>query len=140
MNYDFKLDTDYIDWNEVCEVIEKAGLSTRTQEVAKMAFENSFRKVFVFDSTKLIGTGRAISDGIAQAAIYDIAVLPQYQKCGIGKMIMEKLHEGLQGMNILLYANPSAQNFYKKLGYSKMLTGMAKFKNASLMRERGFIE
>lgn len=140
MSYIIKLDTKDINWVEVREVIEKAGLSTRTVELTEKAFKNSYRKVFIFDKSRLIGTGRAISDGIAQAAIYDIAVLPGYQKHGIGRLIMETLHEGLIDMNILLYANPTAQNFYKKLGYSKMLTGMAKFKNEDVMRQRGFIE
>jgi ribosomal protein S18 acetylase RimI-like enzyme len=43
-------------------------------------------------------------------------------------------------MNILLYANPTAVSFYRKLGYSRMLTGMARFKNETHMRARGFIE
>lgn len=140
MNYKVKLDTNNINWIEVLQVIEKAGLSTRSVEITQRAFENSYRKVFIFDKDKLIGTGRAISDGISQAAIYDIAVLPEYQKQSIGKLIMEALEKGLPDMNILLYANPTAQGFYRKLGYSKMLTGMARFKKEALMRERGFIE
>jgi ribosomal protein S18 acetylase RimI-like enzyme len=140
MSYTIKLDTEDINWIEVRAVIEKSGLSTRSVELTEKAFKNSYRIVFIFNNDKLIGTGRAISDGIAQAAIYDIAVLPEYQKQGIGNLIMETLQEGLTGMNILLYANPTAQNFYSKLGYSKMLTGMARFKNEDIMRQRGFIE
>lgn len=140
MNYKVNLDTSNINWREVRGVIEKAGLSTRSVEITQRAFENSYRTVFVFDSHHLIGTGRAISDGVSQAAIYDIAVLPQYQKQGIGKIIMGKLQEGLSDMNILLYANPTAVSFYRKLGYSNMLTGMARFKNEAHMRARGFIE
>ncbi|MBL4937423.1 GNAT family N-acetyltransferase [Clostridium sp. YIM B02515] len=140
MNIKLKFDCDNINWEIVCEVIEKAGLSTHPVKETQIAFENSFACVFVFDDDNLIGTGRAISDGVFQAGIYDIAVLPEYHKKGIGRVIMEGLESKLQNMNIILYANPTAQSFYKKLGYSKMLTGMAKFKNEESMRNRGFIE
>ena len=140
MDYRIELTHEKVEWNEVYDVIKKAGLSTHSVERTQIAFENSYAKVFVFDENKLIGTGRAISDSISQAAIYDIAVLPEYQGKGIGKVIVEELHKKLQNMNILLYARPGAEKFYEKLGYSKMLTGMARFNNSELMRQKGFIE
>lgn len=140
MSYNINLNCDEINWEELCDVIKKAGLATHPVEIMKTAFENSYLKVFIFDNDKLIGTGRAISDGAYQAAIYDIAVLPEYQKKGIGKIIMEELHSKLAGFNIILYANPTAEKFYRRLGYSKMLTGMGVFKNDASMRSRGFID
>ncbi|MCM0647388.1 GNAT family N-acetyltransferase [Clostridium swellfunianum] len=140
MDFIIKHDLTDIDFEEVCQVIHKAGLSTHAVDLTKKAFENSYLTVFVFDGDKLIGTGRAISDGVYQAGIYDIAVLPNYQGKGIGRLIMEELHKNLEGINIILYANPTAVEFYKRLGYSKMLTGMARFKNQALMREKKFIE
>lgn len=140
MSYVVKLDCNDIDWKNVLEVIQRAGLSVRSAEETQKAFENSFLRVFIFDEGKLIGTGRAISDGVYQAAIYDIAVLPEYQGRGIGKMIMETLHSHLKGFNTILYAKPYAVEFYKKLGYSKLLTGMGRFYNQEAMREKKFIE
>lgn len=139
MNFRIDFNSDNINWEEVCEVLHKAGLSTRSADETQKAFEGSYLKVFVFHEERLVGTGRAISDGVYQAAIYDIAVLPEYQGKGIGRRIIENLHKKLEGFNIILYANPTAENFYKKLGYSKMLTGMARFKNEAVMREKGFI-
>jgi ribosomal protein S18 acetylase RimI-like enzyme len=136
MDYRFEFDCRNIHWEEVCQVIHKAGLSTHATDLTQKAFENSYTKVFVFHDNKLIGTGRAISDGVYQAGIYDIAVLPEYQGKSIGRKIMEELHKNLEGFNIILYARPSALDFYKKLGYSKMLTGMARFKNEDIMREK----
>ena len=37
---------------------------------------------------KIVGFGRAISDGEYQSAIYDV-VLPEYQNQGVGKLIMD---------------------------------------------------
>ena len=64
-----------INWNYVSEILKKVGMAYFEGEVHKKAFENSHTVVFVFDGDKLIGFGRAISDGIYQAAIYDVAVL-----------------------------------------------------------------
>ncbi|WP_378952022.1 GNAT family N-acetyltransferase [Pelosinus sp. sgz500959] len=140
MCYRIQENIDNIDWQEVCKVLREAGLTTHSTELTRKAFKNSYRVVFVFDNELLIGVGRAISDGAYQAAIYDIAVLPSYQGKKIGKLIVDEIHKGLQEINIILYASLGKEAFYNKIGYNKMLTGMAKFKNQNIMREKGFID
>ena len=75
-----------------------------------------------------------------QAAIYDVAVLPEYQKRGIGKLIIHKIVESLPGCNFILYASPGKEDFYKKLDFRKMKTGMALFGNAEAMVRKGMVE
>lgn len=140
MLYRIQENSDHIDWQAVCRVLREAGLATHSVELTRKAFENSYRTVFVFDNDLLIGVGRAISDGAYQAAIYDIAVLPLYQGKQVGRLIVDEIHKALQEINIILYASPGKESFYKKIGYNKMLTGMAKFKNQSMMRDKGFID
>lgn len=129
-----------INWQVVVQLLSRAGLSTQTPERTQKAFEGSAVTVFIYDGEALVGTGRAISDGVYQAAVYDIAVLPEYQGKSVGRMIMEEINKELSDYNILLYARHTAVDFYKKLGYSKMLTGMAKFKDALKARDKKFIE
>jgi len=140
MQYRIQRKGDHIDWQEVCKVLQEAGLATHSVELTRKAFENSYCEVFVFDSDLLIGVGRAISDGAYQAAIYDIAVLPTYQGKKVGRLIVDEIHRDLQNINIILYASPGKEPFYSKIGYCRMITGMAKFNNESIMREKGFIE
>jgi GNAT superfamily N-acetyltransferase len=140
MEYRLQTDCDNIDWASVCRVIAEAGLATHPAEVTEKAFRNSYRVVFVFAAGELVGVGRALSDGAYQAGIYDIAVLPALHGRKLGRLIIEELHKGLEGMNVVLYARPGVEPFYRKLGYSRMLTGMARFKAPALMREKGFIE
>jgi len=140
MQYRIQRNVEHIDWQIVCKVLQEAGLAVHPVELTRKAFENSYCKVFVFDNDLLIGVGRAISDGAYQAAIYDIAVLPTYQGKKVGKLIVDEIHKDLQKINIILYASPGKEPFYRKLGYFRMLTGMANFNNASIMREKGFIE
>ncbi len=140
MQYSVQNHCTGIDWQNVYHVLQEAGLASHSLELTQKAFENSFRVVFVFDQNQLIGVGRAISDGAYEAAVYDIAVLPPYQGKQVGKLIIHEIQRGLPDINIILYARPGVEPFYKKLGYSKMLTGMAKFHREERMRERGFIE
>lgn len=140
MQYEIKTDCEGILWPNVCNLIGRAGLATHSIEVTKKAFENSYRVVFVVDKGLVIACGRMLSDGAYQAAIYDIAVLPEYQGKKIGKLIMDELHKDLGDINVILYASPGKEAFYQKLGYRKMLTGMADFVNEDRMKENGFIE
>ncbi len=88
----------------------------------------------------MIGFGRAISDGAYQAAIYDVAVNPEFQKKGLGNIIIENILERLPECNIILYASPGKEGFYIKNDFRKMKTGMALFTNAQTMSEKGFTE
>ncbi|MHC1683082.1 MAG: GNAT family N-acetyltransferase [Clostridiaceae bacterium] len=127
-----------INWNYVSETLKKVGMAYFEDEVHKKAFENSHTVVFVFDEDKLIGFGRAISDGVYQAAIYDVAVLPEYQGKNIGSIIINAILECIPQCSFILYASPGKEIFYEKLNFRKMKTGMALFRNAEKMQSRGF--
>ncbi len=135
----FSSDISKINWEEAAEIFRLAPLGTRAPEKLKSAFENSFSRIFVYDEKKLIGLGRAVCDGEYQAAIFDIVLLPQYQKRGIGKNIIKKLESTLPVDNIILYAVPGKDGFYKKCGYRKMLTGYAKFNDVKSNPESGYL-
>jgi ribosomal protein S18 acetylase RimI-like enzyme len=96
--------------------------------------------VFVYHADRLVGFGRAISDGVYQAAIYDCAVLPEFQRMGIGTTIMKNILLRISHCNAILYASPGKEGFYQTHGFRKMKTGMAHFKKGVAMRERGFTE
>lgn len=137
---DFKIKNSClnIDWNYVSQTLRKVGMANFAAEIHQKAFENSHTVVFVFDKEKLIGFGRAISDGVYQAALYDIAVLPEYQGKGIGRMIVTNIVKSLPICNFILYAAPGKEKFYERLNFRKMNTGMALFQKDSDMKEKGF--
>lgn len=140
MNIKIKYDCRDINWELVSSILKIAGLSSADPEICKMAFENSYVTVFAFDNEKLVGFARAISDGVRQAAIYDVALLPEYQSKGIGKLILESTMEKISNCNIILYSNPGKENFYKKIGFRLLKTGMGMFVKAEQMKDRGFTE
>ena len=129
-----------IDWDRLALVFKRAPLGERDPAVLRKAFENSGVRCFAWDQKELIGAGRAITDGIRYAVIFDVVVLPEFQGRGIGKEIMAFLAERSKAANILLHAVPGKEAFYQKLGYRKMTTAMARFENPEVQRERGYIE
>ncbi|MEG0774745.1 GNAT family N-acetyltransferase [Clostridium sp.] len=140
MNIRIQYDCLNIDWSYITEILKNAGMAYFDSEIHIKAFENSYTVLFVFDDDKLIGFGRAISDGAYQGCIYDVAVIPEYQGKGIGKVIVEGILKTIPQCNVLLYAAPGKELFYEKLGFRKMKTGMALFLNSNSMKDRGFTE
>jgi len=106
----------------------------------KKAFKNSYVTVFIYHENRIIGFGRAISDGVHQAAIYDVAVHPEFQKKGLGNLILKNIISKLPQCNIILYASPGKEGFYTKNYFRKMKTGMAQFTNAEKMALKGFTD
>lgn len=140
-NIEFKFKLNDIDWDEAAEVFRLAPLGVREPKKIRKSFENSFLVCFAIYEGKLIGMARAISDGVYQAAIYDLVILPAFQGKGIGSEIITKLHKRLPVETIILYAVPGKETFYEKLGYNKMLTAMAKKTiNAETFRLNGYIK
>ncbi|WP_454052032.1 GNAT family N-acetyltransferase [Clostridium sp. Marseille-Q7071] len=140
MDFRIQYDCLNIDWNYVSETLKRVGMAYFEGEIHKKAFENSHAVVFVFDDDTLVGFGRAISDGVYQAAIYDIAVLPEYQSKGIGRIVIDNITKSLPQCNFILYASPGKEVFYEKMNFKKMKTGMALFLNQKNMQEKGFTE
>ncbi|WP_346879495.1 GNAT family N-acetyltransferase [Clostridium sp. UBA3061] len=140
MNIKIEKNCDNVDWSLIPEILKLGGMRYFDEATHKKAFENSYIAIFVYDNDNLIGFGRALSDGVYQGAIYDVAILPQYQGKGIGKLIVSTILESLPGCNVILYAAMGKEGFYNSFNFRKMKTGMALFNNAENMKEKGFIE
>ena len=140
MDVDIRCECAGVDWTTVSETLKRVGMAYDEPDVHRRAFEASHTTIFVYHAARLIGFGRAISDGVYQAAVYDVAVVPEFQQKGVGTIIMKEILERLSACNIILYAAPGKEDFYRKLGLRKMKTGMALFRKAAAMRERGFTD
>ena len=124
------IDIKFVDtWPEE-EILElyKAGGWWKDSYVAsgiKPLIEGSFAFAVVVDSSsgKTIGMGRIISDGVSDAYIQDLVVLPEYRDQGIGKQLVEFLLERCLSEGILwigLIAEPEQDDFYSSLGFKSM--------------------
>ena len=138
MNIKIQYNCLNVNWNDVSNILKEVGMTYFEGKVHKKAFENSHTVVFAFENDKLIGFGRAISDGVYQAAIYDVAVLPEYQGKKIGATIVDSILRLIPKCNVILYASPGKEIFYEKQNFKKMKTGMALFLNSEKMNIKGF--
>jgi len=69
---------------------------------------------------RAVGMGRAISDGVSDAYIQDVVVLPELRRQGIGQEIINRLtaHCRAYGISwIGLIGEPGTRGFYEALGY-----------------------
>lgn len=140
MDIQFSTDIERVSWEELARVMELAPLGKKEPQKLESAFRNSTIRCFVYHQGRLIGAGRALSDGVWRAAIYDVVVLPEYQGKGVGSEIMRRIVAEANVDIIMLFAAPGKEPFYGKLGFRKMKTAMALMHNPELRRERGFIE
>ena len=117
MGFTLKRDIDGLDWQAVAHVYAET-LGPEDPAQLQRTWSRSFATVTAYADDRLVGVGRAISDGEREALIVGMAVLPAYQRQGIGSAIMRALTEELKGTAILLTAEDDANvPFYRKAGF-----------------------
>jgi ribosomal protein S18 acetylase RimI-like enzyme len=140
MELTWKFDSENIDWSELSNLYKIAPLGDKSPENLELVFNNSMYKSFVFKGSQLVGVGRALADGVDCSYICDIAVHPEYQGIGLGKGIVSLLVEfSSKHKKIILYADISKEGFYKGLGFMRMNTAMAIFRDQDLALKIGYI-
>ena len=129
-----------VDWGELSRLYLVAPLGDKDPSDLEIAFSNSMFKCFVYDSNRLIAAGRALADGRDCSYICDVAVHPSYQGMGIGRQVVSTLvNLSKDHKKIILYTSPGKEPFYRKLGFKRMATAMAIFKNRDQAIEDGLI-
>ncbi|MCL2381109.1 MAG: GNAT family N-acetyltransferase [Treponema sp.] len=91
--------------------------------------QGSFCFAVASTNGRLIGMGRAISDGVCDAYIQDVSVLSEFRGRGIGALIVDELVKCLKSKHINwigLISEPKAVSFYQRYGFSQM-TGYVPF-------------
>ena len=131
---------DDIDFEEVNSILHFYGLSDLDTPTQRQVFLNSYVTIFIKDGDKIIGVGRAISDGITHASIYNIAVRDEYRGHRIGKLIIDEILKRVEGCTVTLYTSPRHIGLYEHWGFRRMKTSYAIFHNEEYYEEQGFIE
>jgi GNAT superfamily N-acetyltransferase len=108
-----------------------SGLRERTTQAAEIGLKSSLFAVTLYmEGGEAIGMGRVVGDGGCNFEVVDIAVHPDYQGQGYGRLIMEHIMDFLRknvpkGSYVSLIANTPW--LYEKFGFepcAPRLTGM----------------
>ncbi|MFQ6391588.1 GNAT family N-acetyltransferase [Priestia aryabhattai] len=136
MNISILNTIENVDWSRMKEIYHSVGWKKHNEEKIKKIFTLSNVVTIAYDKDKIVGFGRAMSDGVFNAAIYDVVIEDTYQYKGIGQQIIGDLLAQLKDISCVhLVATTGNEEFYRKVGFSKMKTGMARYLNPALTEE-----
>lgn len=102
-----------VGWKEICD-----------NQIQK-SIDASDYIVTVRHKKKIVGMARCLTDGVYIAYIFDVVVASSYQKCGIGKKIMNQVLDHFREQQeylmqiVLLAVNREVEGFYQTLGFKK---------------------
>ena len=112
-----KQDIENVDWQALADVYRET-LGPEDPAQLSRTWAQSYATVLAYADERLVGAGRAISDGEREALIVGVVVLPSYQGQGIGSAIMGALTEAVKGTAILLTCEEDENvSFYRKAGF-----------------------
>jgi ribosomal protein S18 acetylase RimI-like enzyme len=141
MEYEWILTSAAVDWDELSNLYRIAPLGEKSPSDLRVSFTNSRYTCFVYHEGILVGAGRAMADGIDCSYICDLAVHPAHQGTGVGRGILSLLIERSRGhRKIILYAVPGKEQFYRKVGFRRMTTAMAIFRDQEDAAARGLLD
>ena len=96
-----------------------------SMEQTELAMQNTLFRVSVYDGEQIVAMARMIGDMGLNYYIKDVVVRPEYQKQGIGRLLIDELMKfirkhGVSGTDIFveLCAMPDKIPFYEKFGFS----------------------
>lgn len=127
-------DDSYLD--SIYKTYQSVGWLNHNKDNIESILKNSTHIVFALHNNKVIGVGRALSDGVFNAAIYDVIVRPDYQNLKIGSRIVNDLLVQIGDVSCIHLISTSGKlDFYRKQGFSKLKTGMAIYQSEKLKSE-----
>jgi predicted GNAT family acetyltransferase len=125
-----------VDWAKLKETLAADDFDNgRTAEQLRISFQKSYAAVLAYDGDRIVGTARALSDGVCNAYIIDVWTHSAYRHQGIARTMMAMLEEKLEGQHIYLFSEDSPE-LYKKLGFREQPTGLSKVKGKWLVNRK----
>lgn len=107
---------------EVLALYKSVGWSMYTRDPARLerALTHSLTVLSAYEGKQLVGLIRAVGDGETILFIQDLLVLPEYQRRGIGKQLIEALLARFPEVRqrvLLTDDDPKTRSFYKAAGF-----------------------
>ncbi len=94
----------------------------RTKKKLRKMIANSCTLVTIWQKDQLIGFGRATSDSIYRAVLWDIVIADSHQKLGLGKILLSSLlnSKSLKSVEKIYLMTTNCRDFYKSCGFIEL--------------------
>ena len=123
----YSFDIDNVDWKTLKETLQADDFDNgRTPRQYRLSAENSAWNCFAWADGQVIGTVRALSDGVGNAYVVDVWTHSQYRNQGVARRMMELTLEKMPGQHVYLFTDDDAIDFYYKIGFKKQGIGVYK--------------
>jgi N-acetylglutamate synthase-like GNAT family acetyltransferase len=112
-----------VDIYQLQALFNKSAFWARDRQIEdlKIAIDRSEPVISARDGDRLIGFGRATSDGIYRATIWDIVIDCDYQKLGLGRKLLETIlsHPTMNRVERIYLNTTHQQSFYERIGFKQ---------------------
>ena len=94
----------------------------RTQKQIRQMIKNGNAIVTIWKNYRLIGFGRGTSDSIFRAVLWDIVIASDYQKTGLGKILLRTLLESksIKDVEKVYLMTTNCKMFYEENNFSEV--------------------
>ena len=89
------------------------------KQICTMLYQSTV-VVSLWNQNQLIGFGRATSDLVFRAVLWDIVIASDHQGLGMGKLILEAIltNKKIQSVEKIYLMTTNSSEFYKQLGFT----------------------
>jgi ribosomal protein S18 acetylase RimI-like enzyme len=121
----YQVHCDGIDWAALkATLVEDDFDNERTPQEYEASFRNSHSVCVALSEGRIVGTARALSDGVCNAYIVDVWTHSSLRRQGIATRMMGLLLGRLQGQHVYLFTDDQVE-FYRGLGFRPQAIGMS---------------
>lgn len=120
---DYKVSFQIPTVNDYFMLVKSCNLIIKDKKAIEIGLKNALFNITIYDGNSLIGMGRVVGDGATVFHIVDIAVSPNYQNKGLGKVIMNHIMSYIddnrfKGSYVNLISETPANFLYEKYGFN----------------------
>ncbi len=117
----FSVDKARVDLDQLIQLFNRNAFWAQDRCPTSMAraIERSSPVVTLWDGERMIGFGRATSDGAYRAVIWDVVIDQDYRRQGLGGKLVETLisHPDVLGVERIYLFTTHQQGFYQRIGF-----------------------
>jgi predicted GNAT family acetyltransferase len=122
----YTTDLSNVDWAEMKAAVAADDFDNgRTPEQLKRSFEASHVACIAYCDGEMVGTARALSDGVSNAYVVDVWTKSGLRRRGIARNMLAALESRLSGQHVYLFSDDMA-DVYRACGYRERPVGLEK--------------